>query len=344
MGSYDILEREHGYIQWLFPIREQGEYVITTSSRRNPHHSPGMNFQSQPLYPHEIQKMKHSAEVQQRFIQSYQLMLDFYGMKLASEDTGKLERSSNDPSHASYYVPRYQNLLSECCWLLIFFGINFWSYLGRSHNNLRITRILKSLSEMGLERFNAGFLLHVLSEQSDPDLRELRSHRLYSSMDGWWANCMRDNADREWVLKTIEKVRTGKIVFTRAMYESALERRRLTGSFAQKWGSQDFQAVEAARPRDNVLLGPLGSQMDTNFCCPFGDTSMLQYLWHTSGIRILISRYQKVPKSCTCDGNNMTVIFAFALLVHESKSWWVLDNLRRLWTHCPKFWLLWQSL
>jgi len=199
MGSYDILEREHGYIQWLFPIREQG-----------------VNFQSQPLYPHEIQKMKHSAEVQRRFIQSYQLMLDFYGMKLASEDTGKLERSSNDPSHASYYVPRYQNLLR------------------RSHNNLRITRILKSLSEMGLERFNAGFLLHVLSEQSDPDLRELQSHRLYSSMDGWWANCMRDNADREWVLKTIEKVRSGKIMFTRAMYESALERRRLTGSFAEK--------------------------------------------------------------------------------------------------------------
>ena len=26
--------------------------------------------------------------------------------------------------------------------------------------------------------------------------------------------------------------------------------------------------MEAARPRDNVLLGPLGSQMDTNFCCP----------------------------------------------------------------------------
>ena len=87
---------------------------------------------------------------------------------------------------------------------------------------------------MGLERFNAGFLLHVLSEQSDPDLRELRSRPLYLSMDGWWANCMRDNADREWVLKTIDQVRDGKIVFTRAMYESALERRRSTGKFAEE--------------------------------------------------------------------------------------------------------------
>lgn len=32
MGSYDILEREHGYIQWLFPIREQGIYVLSSSS------------------------------------------------------------------------------------------------------------------------------------------------------------------------------------------------------------------------------------------------------------------------------------------------------------------------
>ena len=46
---------------------------------------------------------------------------------------------------------------------------------------------------------------------------------------------MRDNADREWVLKTIDKVRGGKIVFTRAMYESALERRRSTGKFAEEW-------------------------------------------------------------------------------------------------------------
>lgn len=87
---------------------------------------------------------------------------------------------------------------------------------------------------MGLERFNAGFLLHVLSEQSDPDLQELRSHPLYSSMDGWWANCMRDDADREWVLKTIEKVRTGDIVFTRTMYENALERRKSTGKLAEE--------------------------------------------------------------------------------------------------------------
>lgn len=58
--------------------------------------------------------MRENDEVKQRFIKSYQLMLDFYGMKLVSEDTGKLERSSRDTSHASYYAPRYRNLLSEC--------------------------------------------------------------------------------------------------------------------------------------------------------------------------------------------------------------------------------------
>ena len=37
------------------------------------------------------------------------------------------------------------------------------------HNNLRISRIFKCLSELGLERLNAGFILHVLNEQSEHD-------------------------------------------------------------------------------------------------------------------------------------------------------------------------------
>ena len=37
-GNYDLLEAHHGYIQWLFPIREQG-----------------MNYQSQPLQKHELE-------------------------------------------------------------------------------------------------------------------------------------------------------------------------------------------------------------------------------------------------------------------------------------------------
>jgi hypothetical protein len=103
------------------------------------------------------------------------------------------------------------------------------SLVGSPHNNLRITRILKCLSEFGFERLNAGFILHVLNEQSES--RKLRSNILRRSLDRWWANCLRNKDERKAIAKIIRKVRERKsgFVFTRAMYEDALERRRRTG-------------------------------------------------------------------------------------------------------------------
>ncbi|ESK95740.1 opioid growth factor receptor-like 1-like [Moniliophthora roreri MCA 2997] len=188
-GDYETLEYNHGFIQWLFPIREHG-----------------MNFQSQPLQPHELKSMKSDPAVIQRILTSYKLMLVFYGMNLVSEETGLLERSQD-------YKPRYRNLVYS------------------SHNNLRISRILKSLSEFGLERLNAGFLLHVLNEQSE--FRKLDSGGIRSSMDRWWVNCIRNDAEREWIGDVIAKVRAGDgYVFTREAYEEALEKRRKDGSFS----------------------------------------------------------------------------------------------------------------
>lgn len=100
---------------------------------------------------------------------------------------------------------------------------------GSSHNYLRISRILKCLSELGFERLNAGFLLHILNEQSEHD--QLNNPTLRNSMDKWWANCLRNEQEREWVGGMIRKVRTDEeFVFTREMYEKALGRREETGS------------------------------------------------------------------------------------------------------------------
>jgi len=93
--------------------------------------------------------------------------------------------------------------------------------LESSHNYLRISRILKCLSEMGLERLNAGFLLHVLTEQSEHG--QLRRPSLENSMDNWWAGCIRDNSARNLVTQCIRGVRDGTIItFTRKRYEDAL--------------------------------------------------------------------------------------------------------------------------
>ncbi|KAF9013527.1 opioid growth factor receptor conserved region-domain-containing protein [Cyathus striatus] len=189
-GDYDKLEYKHGFIQWLFPIQEYG-----------------MNYQSQPLQKHEIDAMKADPVIIERIIQSYRLMLDFYGMQLVSKETGIVDRVIPPRN----YMTRYRNLLRS------------------SHNYLRISRILKCLSEMGLEYLNLGFLLHILNEQSEHG--ELNSPGLRSSMDRWWANCVRNSEDRQWINDIIKKVRLGEadFSFSREWYERALQTKKRTG-------------------------------------------------------------------------------------------------------------------
>ncbi|XP_065547549.1 opioid growth factor receptor isoform X2 [Lathamus discolor] len=120
--NYEVLEENHSYIQWLFPLRE-----------------PGMNWYAKPLTCREIQAFKKSKEVMQRFIRAYQLMLGFYGIVLINEETGELKRAEN-------WAERFQNLNR--------FG----------HNNLRITRILKCLGEMGYEHYQVHLVKFFLTE------------------------------------------------------------------------------------------------------------------------------------------------------------------------------------
>jgi hypothetical protein len=112
-----------------------------------------MNSEAQPLQPHEIEDIKSDEKATARRLESfvsflstaashsahfaflpnsYKIMLDFYGMRLVDEETGQLARSEEvAPSSASWRV-RYLNLTRNM------------------HNFLRITRIMKSNSEVGL--------------------------------------------------------------------------------------------------------------------------------------------------------------------------------------------------
>ena len=83
---------------------------------------------------------------------------------------------------------------------------------------------------MGLEHLNAGFLLHVLNEQSE--FNELNTPGIRSSMDRWWANCVRDREERHAIRRLIRRVRSGDddFVFTREMYERYIAERGGAGS------------------------------------------------------------------------------------------------------------------
>ncbi|OXB67878.1 hypothetical protein ASZ78_005560, partial [Callipepla squamata] len=120
--NYEVLEENHSYIQWLFPLREHG-----------------MNLRAKPLTCQEIEAFKKSKEVMERFIRAYQLMLRFYGIILVNQGTGELERAEN--------------------WTERFLNLNRFS-----HNNLRITRILKCLGEMGYEHYQVHLVKFFLTE------------------------------------------------------------------------------------------------------------------------------------------------------------------------------------
>ena len=103
----------------------------------------GMNYAAQPLTVAEIERMVASpSETRNRVVRSYQLMLDFYGMQIADEATGRIERTPG-------FRKRYDNLTRSL------------------HNYLRISRICKALGELGHARYVAPWLLFILAEQSE---------------------------------------------------------------------------------------------------------------------------------------------------------------------------------
>nr|XP_004554671.1 opioid growth factor receptor-like protein 1 [Maylandia zebra] len=120
-GDYDKLEHNHTYIQWLFPLREQG-----------------LNFYAHELTQDEIKEFQSTREAKRRFLAAYSLMLDFYGVKLLDK-SGNVARAPN-------WQERFQHLNES------------------HHNYLRITRILKSLGELGYEAFKAPLVRFFLEE------------------------------------------------------------------------------------------------------------------------------------------------------------------------------------
>ncbi|GAA5939620.1 hypothetical protein JCM1841_000027 [Sporobolomyces salmonicolor] len=172
-GNWGELEGRHDFIQWLFPIREQG-----------------VNSMAQPLELHEIEAIKTDPTAMERLMESYRIMLAFYGMRLVSETTGELTREESTPApDSASFVRRYANLERNM------------------HNFLRITRILKCMDEFGLARHPPSFLLFILAEQSTHG--HLTSPALVRSMDNYWRWCVRDDKDRQFVVQKVDEVRRG---------------------------------------------------------------------------------------------------------------------------------------
>ncbi|KAK1338264.1 hypothetical protein QTO34_001379, partial [Cnephaeus nilssonii] len=157
-GDYEKLEHNHTYIQWLFPLREQG-----------------LNFYAKELTTYEIEEFKKTKEAIRRFLLAYKMMLEFFGIKLMDK-TGNVARAVN-------WQERFQHLNES------------------QHNYLRITRILKSLGELGYESFKSPlvkFILHeALVENTIPNIKQ-------SALE-YFVYTIRDRRERRKLLRFAQK-------------------------------------------------------------------------------------------------------------------------------------------
>lgn len=153
-SRHDLLERHHGYIQWLFPL-----------------HKHGMSFDAVPLQVHERITISNDHECMDRFVRGYSMMLNFYGFRL----TGPLAEQGEvhcceDPSQ------QWKNLR--------------YAY----HNALRLTRILRCLALMDLSHYQFPLMLALLQPIVSGQLRSyantFASYWLYSLVDKQERKCL----------------------------------------------------------------------------------------------------------------------------------------------------------
>jgi hypothetical protein len=111
------LERVHDYIQWFFPLPERS----------------GANPTAPILTPEAIAAFRSDDTLRHELLESFALMLEFYGFRLA-HGTTRIERASNASER-----------------------IADWLRPG-NHNFLRLTRIMRSLSVLGLPEYARSLL------------------------------------------------------------------------------------------------------------------------------------------------------------------------------------------
>ena len=117
--DFDELELHHDYIQWLFPLPEPS----------------GANASAPLLSKEDIAAFESDGSLQKALMQSFLLMLQFYGLDLV--DRG-----------ASVEIARGANFDERS---------GLWLTSG-NHNFLRISRMLRSLTLLGHEKYSWAFL------------------------------------------------------------------------------------------------------------------------------------------------------------------------------------------
>lgn len=155
-GNYTLLQNNATYIQWLFPNR-----------------TPGTNGDAHALTDKEVKIFQETPELRNRVKKSFQMMLDFYGMKLTQENQIQLKEGSN----------KRLKVLNKM----------------NNHNFLCITRILLSLKELG----HCKLMRPWMECLADLIYSKNRLHHAKFSFEWFWINTL-DAKDQLYITNLIK--------------------------------------------------------------------------------------------------------------------------------------------
>ena len=152
-----------------------------------------MNHRCHRLTTEEAEIISSDPECRARVLKSLDLMLDFYGMKIqkSSEDI-RVVRNIDNPSWDSCY----RNLETS------------------PHNYLRITRILKSLGELGWPEYKRPIVEHVIEEmyptlKNPESLERPRLQNCKRSLVDFWIPTLQ-KPDQKELLDKLKSVASAK--------------------------------------------------------------------------------------------------------------------------------------
>jgi len=116
-----VLESEHTYIQWLFPLMTTSQYVRSSPT----------------ITSDEISVFEASPDLRSRLLKSLLVMLKFYGFSISE---AKDKKGMPTIGQGSDFFYKKDKWLSS-----------------QNHNMMRISRILSSLSLLGLGEYAIAF-------------------------------------------------------------------------------------------------------------------------------------------------------------------------------------------
>ena len=184
-ADYDRLESHHGYIQWLFPLRERSRF----------------NAQAQVLQPQEMLQFIPGSELQRRYYTTLQMMLNFWGMQIV-DTTSNTNNAATPTNNANVQLPR--TIRVERC---IEWKDRLWNTRKHSHNNMRLTRMLKCCGELGFERYKLP-IVRFLIHECFGDHAFLSNCSCVSSCRDYWVKTLRNDQERAEMEQLIEHLET----------------------------------------------------------------------------------------------------------------------------------------